>query len=132
MKIQQSNTDGPQAKAALRGTSAAIQSYFRKCECSKKEHNLPPKTPRERRTDNTQESRGYEIIKMREENTETETKQTMKTQETEGWAFENIRQNWQIESTGEKWRGCKSTKLAVERRINNGHCRNTKDLKRLF
>ena len=85
-KIQHSKTYGMQQKAILRGKFIAIQAHLRKQEKAqinkqlKREEQTRPKV-----------SRRKEIIKIRAEINEIETKKTIeKINQTKSWFFEKI------------------------------------------
>ena len=79
------------AKAVLRGKFTAIQSYLRKQEKSQmKNLTLHLKQLQKEEQTKPQVSRMKEIIKIRAERNETETKKKEKINETKGWFFEKI------------------------------------------
>ena len=78
------------AKAALKGKFIAVQYYLRKQEKIQISNLTLYKATRERRTRKTKVSRRKEIIKIRAEKNEIETKKTIKINETKSWFFEKI------------------------------------------
>ena len=129
------------AKAVLRWKFIAIQAYLKKQEKSQinnltsnnlilhlkeleKEEQTKPKV-----------SRWKEIIKIRAEINEIETKKTIaKINKTKSWFFEKINK---IDKPldrliKKKGRGLKSIKSEMKRRSYNRHCRNTKHPERLL
>ena len=80
------------AKAALRGKFIAIQSYFKKQEKSQINHQtLHPKELKKEEQAKPKVSRRKEIIKIRAEINEIETKKTIANiNKTKSWFFEKI------------------------------------------
>ena len=80
------------AKAVLRGTFIAIQSYLKKQETSQINNlNLPLKQLEKEEQKHPKVSRKNEIIKIRSERNEKEMKETIaKINKTKSWFFEKI------------------------------------------
>ena len=94
------------AKVVLRGKFTAIQSYFRKQEkVSNSQPSLILKSTKEEKI-KPKERRRKEIIKIRAEINEIETKKTAKINETKAWFFEKLTKliNLQPDSSRKKER----------------------------
>ena len=120
------------AKVVLRGKFTAIQSYFRKQEkVSNSQPSLILKSTKEEKI-KPKERRRKEIIKIRAEINEIETKKTAKINETKAWFFEKLTKliNLQPDSSRKKGKWLKS--IITEMKKNKLHHKNTKDYKRLL
>ena len=124
------------SKSSSKGKFTAIQAYLKKQEKSQINNlTLHRKELEKEEQTKRKVSRRKEIIKIRAELNEIETKKTISTiNKTKSWCFEKINKIDKplARLIKKRGRGLKSIKLEMKRRSYNRHRRNTKHPKRLL